>query len=85
MITLDVYDLLGHALWMEPRTKNLSPSLSLSESVSADEWRDFHEGCAAEAAKGGELGAIAGRMLDVGERLRSLSARVDEALKKFPA
>ena len=50
--------------------------------MTAAEWHEFENDCRAAMALGGEHGEIAARMLDIGTRMRSLSAKVDAAIER---
>lgn len=58
-------------------------SVAKSESVTAAEWQGFHKDCISVMSLGGERGAIAERMLNIGERIRALSSKVDDAVKRY--
>ena len=56
---------------------------STAASMTAAEWHEFENDCRATMALGGERGEIAARMLDIGTRMRSLSAKVDAAIERY--
>lgn len=64
----------------------LSPepaSVASVANMTHAEWSDYKSDCLAAMAQGGDRARIAERMLAIGERMRALSAKVDDALAKF--
>lgn len=80
---LDVYKISAQHVFMRTTLASKTAPASTITNVTSADWIEFRNDCVAAKSLGGERGAIAAKMLDIGERMQALSAKVDAALKKY--